>query len=172
VFICVESNIGCSELCVDDEFEIIAVEVKGNDPKCTWEIVGIYRAPDEDIWVIERWPARTGFLGNSMKLSIIGGDLNLPQVGWKGIAEGTSATQAFTNRLRWDNGYTQVVGKPTQGDSLLDVYLVRLRSALISCGTVQRISDHCGVLLDVEWAEKYFVTREKRLVPRTTKKMC
>jgi len=58
-----------------------------------------------------------------------------------------------------------VVGKPTRGDSLLDVYLVRPESTLISCGTVQGISDHCGVLLDVEWAEKGFVTREKRLVP-------
>jgi hypothetical protein len=35
VFICVKSNIACSELGVDDEFEILAVEVKGSDPKCT-----------------------------------------------------------------------------------------------------------------------------------------
>jgi hypothetical protein len=27
------------------------------------------------------------------------------------------------------------------------------------------ISDHCGVLLDVEWLETGFVTQEKRLVP-------
>jgi hypothetical protein len=64
----------------------------------------------------------------------------------------------------WDNGYTQVVGKPTRGDSLLDVCLVRPESALISCGTVQGISDHCGVLLEVERIEKGFVTQEKRLV--------
>ena len=94
-----------------------------------------------------------------MKRSIIGGDLNLPQVDWKGTAEGTtcSVTQAFINRLVWDNDYTQVAGKPTRGDSLLDVYLVRPESALISCGTAQGISDHCGVLLDVEWVEKFFV---------------
>jgi len=141
------------------------VEVKGSDPKCTWEIVGIYRAPNEDIQVSEKLAARTGFLGNSMKRSTIGSDLNLPQVDLKGIVESTNGTQAFINRLVWDNGYTQVVGKPTRGDSLLDVYLVRPESALISCGTVQRISDHCGVLLDVEWAEKGFVTQEKRLVP-------
>jgi hypothetical protein len=100
-----------------------------------------------------------------MKRSIIGGDLNLPQVDWKGIAEGTGVTQAFINRLVWDNGYTQVVGKPTRGDSLLDVYLVRPESALIPCATLQGISDHCGVLLDVGWAEKGFVTQQKRLVP-------
>ena len=35
VFICVKNNIACSELWVDDEFEIIAVEIKGSDPKCT-----------------------------------------------------------------------------------------------------------------------------------------
>jgi hypothetical protein len=65
------------------------------------------------------------------KGSIIGGDLNLPQVDWKGLAEGTSLTLALINRLVWDNGYTQVVGKPTRGKSLLDIYVVRLESALI-----------------------------------------
>jgi hypothetical protein len=45
--------------------------------------------------------------------------------------------------------------------TLLDVYLVRPESALISCGTVQGISDHCGVLLDVEWAEKFLWLRRK-----------
>ena len=64
----------------------------------------------------------------------------------------------------WDNGYTQAVGKLTRGDSLLDVYLVRRENALISCVAVQRISDHCGALLKVEWVEKGFVTRKKRLV--------
>ena len=86
VFICV-NNIACSELWVDDEFEIIAVEIKDSDPKCTWEIVGIYRTPNEATRVIEKLAARTGFLGNSTKHSIIGGDLNLPKstgrVSWK-----------------------------------------------------------------------------------------
>jgi len=92
-------------------------------------------------------------------------NLKLPQVDWKGGAEGTSVTQAFINRLVWDNGFAQVVGKPTRGDSLLDVYLVRPESALLRYGTVQGISDHCGVSLNVEWVEKGFVTQEKRLVP-------
>jgi len=70
--------------------------------------------------------------------------------------------QLFINRLVWDNGYTQVAEKPTQGDSLQDVYLVRPESALITCGTVQGISDNCGVSLDVEWLGKGFV--KKRLV--------
>ena len=97
------------------------MEVKGSDPKCTWEIVGICRAPNEGMRVIERLAARTGFLGNSMKRSIIRGDLNLPQVDCKGIAGGTSVTQAFINTLVWGNGDTQTVGKSTRGDSLLDV---------------------------------------------------
>ena len=108
--------------------------------------------------------ARTGFLGNSTKRSIIGGDLNLPQIDWKGIAEGGSVAQAFINRLVWDNGYTQVVGKPTGGVCYWTFTSPRPESALISCGTIQGISDHCEVLLDVEWAEKGFVTQEKRLV--------
>ena len=70
-FICVKNNITCSELWVEDEFEIVAVEVKGSDPKCTWEILGIYIAPNEDIRVIERLAAGTGFLRNSIKPCII-----------------------------------------------------------------------------------------------------
>ena len=96
-----------------------------------------------------------------MKQSIIGGDLNLSQVDWKGITEGTTVTQAFINRLMWDNRYTQAVEKPTQVDSLLDVYLVQPESALISCSTIQGISDHCRVLLEVEWVGNGFVTQEK-----------
>jgi hypothetical protein len=38
---------------VDDEFEMLAIEGKGRNPKYAWEIVGIYRAPNEDIRVIE-----------------------------------------------------------------------------------------------------------------------
>jgi hypothetical protein len=75
------------------------VEVKGSDSKCTWKITGIYRAPNEDIWVIEKLAARTGFVGNSTKRSIIGGNLNLPHVDWKRVAEGASLTRAFINRF-------------------------------------------------------------------------
>jgi hypothetical protein len=73
-------------------------------------------------------------------------------------------TQAFINRLVLDNRYTQVVGKPIRGYSLLDVYLVRPESALTSCSIVQGISDHCELLLDVEWEENSDVTLEKRLI--------
>ena len=38
-------------------------------------------------------------------------------------------------------------------------------STLISCDTVQGISDHCGVLLEVDWVEKGLETHEKRLIP-------
>jgi hypothetical protein len=85
-----------------------------------------------------------------MKGSIIGGDLNFPQADWKGVAEVTRVNQTFINRLVWGNGYTQVVGKPTRGDSLLDVYRIRPKSALIFCGTLQGIVDHFGVLLGVQ----------------------
>jgi hypothetical protein len=64
----------------------------------------------------------------------------------------------------WDNGYTQIVGKPTQGDSLLDGYLIGPESELISCDTIQGISYHCGVLLDVEWIGSDVVTQQKRSV--------
>jgi len=37
-----------------------AVEVKDMVAKYTWEIIGIYRVPYEDMRVIERLAARTG----------------------------------------------------------------------------------------------------------------
>jgi hypothetical protein len=40
--------------------------------------VGIYRAPNEDMWVLERLAAQTGYAGNSTMHSFIGGDLNYP----------------------------------------------------------------------------------------------
>ena len=68
---------------MDEDFEIKAIEIKGTNPKSTWEIVGIYSAPNEDMRAIERLEARTGSTGNCTKPSIIGGDLNLPYVDWK-----------------------------------------------------------------------------------------
>jgi hypothetical protein len=59
--------------------------------------------------VIERLVARTDYLGNYTKRSTIGGDLNLPYADWNGNVERTSGSQAFVNRLVWENGYTQVV---------------------------------------------------------------
>jgi hypothetical protein len=144
---------------------MIAVEVKGADPKYTLEIVGIYRPLYEDLRVIERLAARTGYLGNSTKRSIIGGDLNLPQADWKGKAEATNETQIFLNRLVWDNGYRQVVGSPTAGEALLDVYLVQPEESLISCNIVLGISDHCAVLLEIDWDIPGPEPQIRRLIP-------
>jgi hypothetical protein len=151
VFICVKDNIACVELWVDEDFKMITVEVKGRDPKFTWEIVGIYRAPKEDMRVIERLAAQTDYLENFTKHSIIGGGLNLPSADWNDNAECTSGSQAFVNRLVWENGYTQMVDSSSRGNALLDVYLGRPESSFTSCSIVQGISDHCGVLLEVEW---------------------
>jgi len=121
----VKNYIDCRELWTDEDFEMVAVEVKGRNPKFTWEVVGIYRAPNEDMRVIERLAAQTGYTGNSTKHSIIGGDLNVPCADWNGNAGGNSGTQALINSLVWEKSYSQVTDGPTQGDALLDVYLVR-----------------------------------------------
>ena len=78
---------------------MIAVEVKGTDPKCEWEIIGIYRAPNKDMLAIERLAARTLATRNLTRRSIISGDLNLPQAEWKGDAEKSSRFQAFVSNL-------------------------------------------------------------------------
>jgi hypothetical protein len=48
---------------VDEDFEMIAAEEKGRDPKFTWEILGIYRAPNKDMRVIKRLATQTDYLG-------------------------------------------------------------------------------------------------------------
>jgi hypothetical protein len=114
VFICVKNYVAYAELWVDEEFEMIAVEVKGRYSKCTWEIVGIYRPPNEDMRVIEKLAERTGFMGNTAKRSIIGGDLNLPYADWNGHPEVSRGPQASLNTLVWESGYTQGVNGPTR----------------------------------------------------------
>jgi len=141
VFICFKNYIDCRVLWTDEVFEMISVEVKGGNPKFSWEVVGVYRAPNEDMRVIERLAARTGFTGNSIKCSIIGGDLNLPYADWNGNAGGNSGTQALIKSLVWENGYSQEIDGPTRGDALLDVYFVRPESSVTCSGIVQGVSD-------------------------------
>jgi hypothetical protein len=78
---------------------MLAVEVKSRNSKFAWEVVGIYRAPNEDMRAIEKLVVRTGFTGNSTKRSIIGGDLNLPCADWKGNTGCNSGVQALINSL-------------------------------------------------------------------------
>ena len=80
VFICVKNYIDCRALWTDVDFEMVAVEVKGRNPKFTWDVVGIYRAPNENMRVVEKLAARTGCTGNSTKRSVIMDDLNLPHI--------------------------------------------------------------------------------------------
>ena len=62
-----QNNIASSELWVDEDFEITAVEVKGRSPEYIWEIVGMCRVSNEDIQVTEMLTAQIGYLGNSTK---------------------------------------------------------------------------------------------------------
>ena len=89
-----------------------------------WEIIGIYRAPNEDMLAIERLATRTLPTRNLTKRSIIDGNFNLPQADWKGDAEKASGFQACVNNLVWDNGYPEVVSGPTRGGALLDMHLL------------------------------------------------
>jgi len=82
---------------------MIAVEVKGRDPKITWGILGIYRAPNEDMQLLEKLADWTRYMERTMKHSIIGGDLNLPYTDLNGHVEKSRQTQLFSNRLVWEN---------------------------------------------------------------------
>jgi hypothetical protein len=165
VFICVENYIDCRELWTDEDFEMIAVEVKSRNPICTWAVVGIYSAPNEDMRVIDRLAAGTGYTGNSTKRIIIGGDLNLPYADWNGNAGGNNGTQALINSMVWENGYSQVIDSRTRGDALLDAYLVRSENSVTSSSIVQGISDHYGLILEIEWEDDFSEPQVERVVP-------
>jgi len=95
VFMCVKNYITYSELWVDEVYEMIAVEVNGRDPKNTWEIVGIYRAPNKDVWLLEKLAGQTGYMGRTTKHSIIWGDFNLPYADWNGHEENLGGPRYF-----------------------------------------------------------------------------
>jgi len=90
VFISVKNIIASTKLCVVDDFEFIAVEVKGMDARYTWEIIGIYRAQNKDILTIEKLAGRNLATRILTMRNINGGDWNLPQADWKGNAEKAS----------------------------------------------------------------------------------
>jgi hypothetical protein len=82
MFVFVKKYINCMELWADEDFEMLAIEVKGRDTKVTREIVSVYRAANEDMRVLESLAAQTGYAGNSTMRSLIGCDLNYPvQIG-------------------------------------------------------------------------------------------
>ena len=51
------------------------------------------------------------------------------------------------------------------GDAILDVYLVRPESSFASSNIVQGISDHHGVMLEVDWEGNSIVPQSERLIP-------
>ena len=78
---------------------MIAVEVKGRDPKNYVRNCKHLQSTKKDMRVLEKLADRTGYMGSTMKCSIIGGDLNLPYADWKGHAEKSSETQVLLNKL-------------------------------------------------------------------------
>jgi len=67
--------------------------------------------------------------------------------------------------LVWENGYCRVTDSPTRGDALLGVYVVRPESSVSSSGTVQGVSDHLAVTLEVEWEDTCTESQVERVVP-------
>jgi len=91
--------------------------------------------------------------------------LNLPYTNWDGNVSCNRGTRSYINSLVWENGFTQVVDRPTQGDALLDVYLVRHGVSFTASSIVQEIRDHHGGILEFEWEENCCVPRIENLVP-------
>ena len=78
---------------------------------------------------------------------------------------GNSRIQTLIISLVWENGYSKVIDGPTRGDALLDVYVVRPESSVISSGIVQGVSDRLSVILEVEWENTCTEPQVERVVP-------
>jgi hypothetical protein len=115
--------------------------------------------------LLERLADRTGSTGNCTKWSMIGGDLNLPYVDWKGNVRGNSGTQSLINNLVYEHDYIQVVNGSTREDSLLNVFLVRPENSVTYSGIVQVIGDLRAVVLEVKWKDICNKPQVQRLVP-------
>jgi hypothetical protein len=63
-----------------------------------------------------------------------------------------------------------VVSGPTRGDALLDIYLIKPESSLISGNILSGISEHNGVLLEAEWDVICRELQVERIVPLYHKK--
>ena len=98
VFICPKNHIVCRQIWMDEDFEMMAVEVKSRNHKIIWVIVGLYRAPNEDTRFLERLVAHTHCTKNSAKCSINGGNRNLPHVDWNGNRDGNNLTNSGTSQ--------------------------------------------------------------------------
>ena len=78
---------------------------------------------------------------------------------------GNGGTEAIINSLVWENGHSQIMDSPTPGDASLDVFLVRPESSVTSSSTVQGISDHQRVILEMEWEDDCCEPQVERVVP-------
>jgi len=66
-FICFKNISASTDVCVDVDFEMIAVEMKGMISTYTWRIIGIYRAPNDFMLAIVRSTARNLYTRNLTK---------------------------------------------------------------------------------------------------------
>ena len=58
-----------------------------------------------------------------------------------------------------------MVSGPTREEVLLNIYLIRSESSLISCNNLLGISGHNGILLEIGWAEIFRLTKFEKIFP-------
>ena len=153
VFICVRRGITSCLKWADTDHEILCVQILGKEMLNSLQVIGAYRAPNENFSLLDRRFDYT-CTGKAMLTNlIVAGDLNLPYVNWSGEAASRSMAQLGVNKLLREGGFSQVVDFPTRGNNTLDVFLVRPPDLVISCMKVSGISDHSGVELNIKHSE-------------------
>jgi len=67
--------------------------------------------------------------------------------------------------LVFENGFNQIIERPTRWDSILDVYLIRPEISCTTNSIVQGIGDYRGVILEVDWERNFRKTQPDRAIP-------
>ena len=154
VLIAVRNDITCTPLLTSKNSELLSVKLQANRSKSIILSV-FYRPPNltseesaQD--VVEE--LSTLRLAHQKSDFWIGGDFNLPDVNWSSLTTTShqyplKMSSAYIN-ITSQCGVEQIVGQPTRGHNILDLFFTNNPSLVDRCKTIPGVGDHDAVLID------------------------
>lgn len=144
VMVAVKKCVSGTLLWKDEEVEMLGVKVQAKGGSV--EVIAAYRPPGIHQNLIHKLVERVKSMDADKNNVVIAGDLNLPNVNWSGVGNGSSTIQDLVSDIVIE-GFCQVVKEGTRvsksgNNNLLDVVLLRPQELLIKSRVVDGISDH------------------------------
>jgi len=111
-------------------------------------VCSVYRPPSTDEYYLQKLCSELDAIVSVHPSSTIwiAGDVSLPDINWSshcvtGHNYSLSLNNIFLNFLE-SSGFMQTVESPTRGQNILDIFLTNRPSLIVSCKTIDGISDH------------------------------